>query len=51
MITILVRIVSSYEYNFLKVKIGIKELGNEIVLKNIEETDELRRERASSLKT
>jgi hypothetical protein len=32
-ITILVRIVSSYEYKFLKVKNGIKELGNEIVLK------------------
>ena len=36
-----------YDSNFLKVKIGNKELGNEIVLKSmiltIDETDELRR--------
>jgi hypothetical protein len=56
MMTILDGIVQAMISIFPKVRIGIKELGDEIVLKknmilNIEETNEVRHKRASSLKT
>jgi hypothetical protein len=53
-ITILARMVSSHDFITFKVKIGIKELGNDVYFKNIKfyivETDEVRRKRESLLK-
>jgi hypothetical protein len=55
MITILSRMASSHDFITFKVKIGIKELGNDIYFKNMKfhivKTDEIRRKRLSSLKT
>jgi hypothetical protein len=54
-ITILARIMLKLDFITFKVKIGIKERGNNVYFKNmilyIVETDEVRRKRASSLKT
>jgi hypothetical protein len=54
-ITILARIMSSHDFITLKVKIGIKELGNDVYFKSIifyiVETNEARGKRVSSLKT
>jgi hypothetical protein len=54
-ITILARIMLNLEFITFKVKIGIKELGNDVYFKNIilyiVEIDEACRKRVSSLKT
>jgi hypothetical protein len=54
MITILSRMVLSHDFMTFKVKIGIKELGNDVLkyMKfHIVETNETRHKRAGSLKT
>jgi hypothetical protein len=54
-ITLLARIMSNHDFITLKVKMGIKGLGNEVYFKNMislySETDDTRRKRVSSLET
>jgi hypothetical protein len=54
-ITILARIMLNLDFITFKVKIGIKERGNDVYFKSMKlyivETDKVRRKRASSLKT
>jgi hypothetical protein len=55
MITILARIMSNHDFITCKVKMGMKELGNDVYSKNITfhivETDEIHHKRTSSFKT